>query len=580
MSPERMVAMDLFEMFGVEDVPAPAPKKKEVKKKPEKKKEKKTEKSVPTTFNCPLSVITDFGEVKISEDGTKTERELIDILAAKFVVPAEKCVLQEKGKNLFFSVNREKVSAKGEIELGPDTVLYVGERQEIDISGLLTSDQPESVPFGKLGTYLADMASPLFSIVTAFPSSENEVTVIPAVMEQKDLEMELSKMKFPFRIGQVDGNVSEIPEDYYESVLKEAGKDASGEKEAGLLYEDVKEFIKKQYPQFRGEAVFNACSDKNAILIFVDAKEKRVSSSAAQSKTLIPTEGTSISLIFTKIQLTPEMFGGKKEVRKDEIIKVLGKMYPEYSPGRTTIEYDKENKLVVPILKGATKGCDIPGFNPLLSYEKWEEWKNDTEYHLFRTAKDGIIYQAEITPVSSVLAPMYQEGMGRKGKFLWKIEEIPFTILYSIKEFFFWVYQKYGTEVLVHLWYHPQKGYSVTLPMQWVSISSVNAEMTDCEMESKESILVADIHSHGRYRAFYSATDNKDEQGNRLYGVFGGFDALENRSHCLRTGSRGCFVSLDYSDVVNGEFNLEEANGIIERLKKDSFVCLKGVSGL
>lgn len=569
--------MDLFEMFGVEDVPAPAPKKKEEKKKPAKKKEKKTEKSVTATFNCPLSVITDRGEVKISEEGTKTEKEIIELLAAKYVLPAEKCVLQEKGKNLFFSVNREKVSAKGEIVICPDTTLYVGERQRIDVSGLLTSDQPESVPFGKLGTYLADMVSPLFSIVTAFPSSENEVTVIPAVMEQKDLEMELSKMKFPFRIGKVDGNVFEVQEDYYESVLMEAGKNASGEKETGLLYEDVKAFINKQYPQFKGEAVFNACSDKNAILVFVGAKEKKVSSNAAKYSTLIPTEGTSISLIFTKIQLTPEMFGGKKEVKKDEIIKILGKMYPEYSPERTTIEYDKENKLIVPILKGAKKGCDIPGFNPLLSYEKWEEWKNDTEYHLFRTEKDGIIYQAEITPVSSVLAPMHQDG---KGKFLWKIEEIPFTILYSIKDFFFWVYQKYGTEVLIHLWYHPQKGYYVTLPMQWVSISSVDAEMTDFEMESQGYILVADIHSHAGYRAFYSATDNKDEQGNRLYGVFGGFDALENRSHCLRIGSRGCFVSLDYSDVVNGEFNLEKANGIIERLKKDSSVCLKGVSGL
>lgn len=566
--------MDLFEMFGVCTEPAP---KKEEKKKPVKK-EKKSSKNVTSskeTFDCPMSVITDYGEVKVMEEGKKTEGELIKILADRYSLPAGKCALQKKGKKVLFSVNREKVAAKGEIEVGPETALYVANRQRVDVSGLLTSEKSEGISFGKLGTYLADTVSPLFSMVTAFSSGENEVTVIPAVMSRTELDTELSKMTFPFQIGQIDGNVFEVQEDYYESVLKEAGKEISGEKETGMLYEDVKVFIEKQYPHFKGEAVFNACSDKNEVLVFVDAKPAKKMASSTGKSQMIPTEGTEISLIFTKIKLSPEMFGGKTEVGKGEIVKVLGKMYPEYSPARTTIEYDSDAKLIVPILKGASKGCDIPGFNPELPYEKWEEWKHGFEYRLFRTEKDGVSYQAEITPISSVLAPMER---GEDGEFLWKIEKIPCEIMCAIKEFFLWVYQKYGTEVLVHLWYHPENGYTVTLPVQWVTEDSVHAEMTACTTVQKGSILVADIHSHGRYRAFYSRTDDEDEQGNRLYGVLGGFDVPENYSCCLRTGTRGYFIGLEYSDVVRSDcFDMKCAEKIIEDLKGTESSCLRGV---
>ncbi len=36
--------------------------------------------------------------------------------------------------------------------------------------------------------------------------------------------------------------------------------------------------------------------------------------------------------------------------------------------------------------------------------------------------------------------------------------------------------------------------------------------------------VVAEFHSHGRHRAFFSATDDKDEQGFRIYGVVGRLD--------------------------------------------------------
>ena len=63
--------------------------------------------------------------------------------------------------------------------------------------------------------------------------------------------------------------------------------------------------------------------------------------------------------------------------------------------------------------------------------------------------------------------------------------------------------------------------------------------------------VVAEFHSHGRHRAFFSATDDGDEQGFRIYGVVG-------RLHdpwpelTLRVGIYGHLAPLDWSQVFDG----------------------------
>ena len=63
--------------------------------------------------------------------------------------------------------------------------------------------------------------------------------------------------------------------------------------------------------------------------------------------------------------------------------------------------------------------------------------------------------------------------------------------------------------------------------------------------------VVAELHSHGRGRAFFSATDDKDEQGFRIYGVVGRLDSpLPELS--LRVGVYGHFAPLCWSQVFGG----------------------------
>ena len=65
------------------------------------------------------------------------------------------------------------------------------------------------------------------------------------------------------------------------------------------------------------------------------------------------------------------------------------------------------------------------------------------------------------------------------------------------------------------------------------------------------AVVVAEVHSHGRARAFFSATDDADEQGFRIYGVAGrlGTPLPELR---LRLGVYGHFAPVTLVQVFSG----------------------------
>ena len=63
--------------------------------------------------------------------------------------------------------------------------------------------------------------------------------------------------------------------------------------------------------------------------------------------------------------------------------------------------------------------------------------------------------------------------------------------------------------------------------------------------------VVAEFHSHARHRAFFSATDDRDEQGFRTYGVVGRLDTPEPEL-ALRIGIYGHFAPLHWSQVFDG----------------------------
>ena len=63
--------------------------------------------------------------------------------------------------------------------------------------------------------------------------------------------------------------------------------------------------------------------------------------------------------------------------------------------------------------------------------------------------------------------------------------------------------------------------------------------------------VVAEFHSHGSSRAFFSDTDNRDEQGFRIYGVVGRLDATQPELS-LRVGVYGHFAPAGWPQVFDG----------------------------
>ena len=79
--------------------------------------------------------------------------------------------------------------------------------------------------------------------------------------------------------------------------------------------------------------------------------------------------------------------------------------------------------------------------------------------------------------------------------------------------------------------------------------------------------VVAEFHSHGHSRAFFSKTDDKDEQGFRIYGVAGRLDT-DRPELSLRVGVYGCFAPVEWPQVFEGlhpglRLMAEEPDGII-----------------
>ncbi len=63
--------------------------------------------------------------------------------------------------------------------------------------------------------------------------------------------------------------------------------------------------------------------------------------------------------------------------------------------------------------------------------------------------------------------------------------------------------------------------------------------------------VAAEFHSHGTFPAFFSKTDDEDEQGFRIYGVAGRLDAAEPELS-LRVGVYGHFAPAEWAQVFDG----------------------------
>lgn len=249
-----------------------------------------------------------------------------------------------------------------------------------------------------------------------------------------------------------------------------------------------------------------------------------------------------ISLITRRIQLSPEMFGGKQELSENDIIRFLNRDYPEYTKSRTLFSYDEETKFLVPLIKGSSKGAVLyPSEEAAL-----EAASLGQEYFLGTYRKCGQQFRIEKTFISLTCAGEYSHG----GKFEYYLPKIPSSIIRNTCGMFRKVMRRYDTEALVWICYDRRAGrYEVVIPEQEVSHVSV---VSDTILpESDDYFKVADFHSHGCINFPFSPVDNANEKGNHIFGV--AIDLAGDGKILWRAGTGGRYVPIGEECFVTAQ---------------------------
>lgn len=224
----------------------------------------------------------------------------------------------------------------------------------------------------------------------------------------------------------------------------------------------------------------------------------------------------------------PEDVGGAKEATLEEIRKVLESVYPEYAKERTVMLYD-EKHFIVPILKSSEKGLEIHSTMP--------SW-----HHEIMRDECGNRWRVERRPFGCFMLNLTDGKM----RFELLSPKIPSgTLLRTLRLFESDPQLEYAVQIFYDA---KEQRYELFVPEQERSSAAVFFERSP-RME-QEKTLMMDIHSHGMYPAFFSAQDDADEKGVRLYMVVGNLD-LEEHSYMLRAGLAGNFLEIPISEVFD-----------------------------
>ena len=560
------MGFNLFEMAGIQ---MPVEEKKVAEKKtPEKK---VTEKKAPETttkkkmdsVDLPVTVITGYGKNFTLSDTAFPDKKPEDVVLEDVRQAVEKMIpglnnrlvraARKDQRTVYITVNPTFVQKKGTLALKEEAKCFLYDK-EIPLVDIKESAECD-VDVNAIKEYVKEMYSG-YDFDVAYSSIGQVISLLPGSVEaEKKILLPVTVKVFgredlvftvdDFKVKKAAAAVSEETEEAEENEDEEETTDESEETEtsketsagptalpvASVDKKVLEKKILEKYPEFKDcLQLFKGVQKENKAGSCVIARFvplNAVSTAApAKKETMYPTEGSTLSLLWKRFELTPEQFEGKKEVSSKEITKFLRKNgYPEYEDSRTFIVYDDKAKIIIPNIKGSGKGA-----SHFHSFEEAEKAAYKEDYLLCTFEQGEQNYRMEKTMVSLTAANADGEGM-----FRWYLRKLSGNTFAVIREFFRKVALRHNTEALVWIFYEPTKDeYEIYVPEQTVSHAAVK-ENEYC-IDTLERFRVMDIHSHGTIPAFFSSVDDADETGNRLFGVFGHYN--ENRSvFKLRAGT-------------------------------------------
>lgn len=557
--------LDAFDIFGLEMSDemkeSMIPKEKAAEKKVADKKEgKKTTSKKIDSVTLPVTVVTGYGRNFTLTDTAFPNKKPEDVTVSDVKAAVAKVIKGLSGsyiragrkddKTVYVTVNSNYAVYKGKITLKDNSKCYIQET-EISLDDIKTEAECE-IEIEKFLGYLTEKYPGFtFSVV----KDKDDLFLIPGM---EDAEKEV-KLPVTIKVFGRD-DVTLTKEDFVKPVTKseepaeeELEEEVFEEEEVvpdtaktinSVSLSDVQKKFVEKYPEWdKAVKLMKGTQNEKAagtVLVarFIQYNEYVPMTSTPKKEETYPTDAT-VSMIFRRIQLSPADFGGKTEINKKELCQFLAKDYPEFEADRTWIVYDKDKKLIMPQVKGSGKGA-----SSFSSFSEAEEAAENEEYFLCSFRENGKSFRMEKTAISMTVAT----ESGDEGTFRWYLKKIPGAVFKAVRDFFKMVADKHNSEALVWIYYHPtDESYEIYVPTQRCTVTSVNE--LEFPVDTEERYRVMDIHSHGNIGAFFSSQDNRDEKGNRLFGVWGNFRT--EPVFKLRAGTGGKYFYLNAEDVFD-----------------------------
>lgn len=271
-------------------------------------------------------------------------------------------------------------------------------------------------------------------------------------------------------------------------------------------------------------------------------------------------------------------------VTLEEVRQGIERHFPKFSAARTRWDVDEENKRLFPDAFAGSKGMITLGegcFAPSFFVDLSEALDSDKKFR-YLVSNDGMIfalYQSisgvlivpaefdEQTNQSILTAFGYHNFSDVPNQFLpnfeWELPKIPNKILRQIVGFFrSYVMEKAQYEVALRVyWDNEEKKFIIDCPKQTVTPVLIHFEQMDqyAGVNAMRFIPVLEIHSHNVMRAFFSSTDDENEQSfNTTFGVFGVFGRLNREPYemVFRAKMKDQAIDVQASEIF--ELNAED----------------------
>ena len=171
-------------------------------------------------------------------------------------------------------------------------------------------------------------------------------------------------------------------------------------------------------------------------------------------------------------------------------------------------------------------------------------------------SRDGQTYEMRLSELGEFIAPKHKitEFSDVRAGFRPALPRIPQELLRSIIGFFRSQMESSAEfEALVRIyWDRKDQKFIPFVPKQCVTKDRVTVRMTDEDLPDEcRYLYYADIHSHNSMKAIFSAIDDQDERGTRLYLVIGRLDRFFPEISA-RISCGGSFVPIEPSLVLEG----------------------------